>query len=190
MSRCCSEGQPAASSSTSASQTVRLAVRKSLRKRGRLRASCWKHPVLLCSVGHQPRSNSSSSLRNHRGHSVHDICIAYTCTGNGHVALRATSVLPTCSRRRARPGPGPSGFGSATETRHRPPAHGGALKHDRRYGVTPKHNTAVFTPRAGPDLKACVRYASLGRPWSRVDAVTTVCYLNITNWADIYKHVM
>lgn len=66
MSRCCSEGQLPASSSTSESQTVRLAVRKSLRKRGRQRASCWKHPVLLCSVGHQPRSNSSSILRTHR----------------------------------------------------------------------------------------------------------------------------
>ncbi len=63
---CCSEGQLAASSSMSESQTVRLAVRKSLRKRGRLRARCWKHPVLLCSVGHQPRSNSSSILSNHR----------------------------------------------------------------------------------------------------------------------------
>lgn len=63
MSRCCNEGQPAASSSMSESQTVRLAVRKSLRRRGRLRARCWKHPVLLCSVGHQPRSNSSSILK-------------------------------------------------------------------------------------------------------------------------------
>lgn len=65
MSRCCSEGQQAASSSRSVSQTVRLAVRKSLRRRGRLRARCWKHPVLLCSVGHQPRSSSSSILREH-----------------------------------------------------------------------------------------------------------------------------
>ena len=66
MSRCCSEGQLAASSSMSESQTVRLAVRKSLRRRGRQRARYWKHPVLLCSVGHQPRSNSSSILNNHR----------------------------------------------------------------------------------------------------------------------------
>lgn len=63
MSRCCREGQLAASSSTSESQTVRLAVRKSLRRRGKLRARCWKHPVLLCRVGHQPRSSSSSILR-------------------------------------------------------------------------------------------------------------------------------
>ncbi|KAG7240639.1 hypothetical protein INR49_026694 [Caranx melampygus] len=35
-------------------------------QRGRLRARCWKHPVLLCRVGHQPRSNSSSILNNHR----------------------------------------------------------------------------------------------------------------------------
>ena len=47
MSRCCSEGQLAASSSRSASHTVRLAVRKSLRRRGSLRARCWKHPELL-----------------------------------------------------------------------------------------------------------------------------------------------
>lgn len=62
MSRCCSEGQQAASSSMSESHTLRLAVRNSLRKRGRLRARRWKHPVLLCRVGHQPRSNSSSIL--------------------------------------------------------------------------------------------------------------------------------
>lgn len=62
MSRCCSEGQQVASASMSESQTVRLAVRKSLRRRGRLRARFWKHPVLLWSVGHQPRSSSSSIL--------------------------------------------------------------------------------------------------------------------------------
>lgn len=62
MSRCCSEAQQVANASMSESQTVRLAVRKSLRRRGRPRARCWKHPVLLWSVGHQPRSNSSSIL--------------------------------------------------------------------------------------------------------------------------------
>ena len=66
ISRCWSDGQLAANSSTSESQTVRLAVRKSLRRRGRLRARCWKHPALLCSVGHQPRSSSSSILSTHR----------------------------------------------------------------------------------------------------------------------------
>lgn len=62
MSRCCSEGQQVARASMSESQTVRLAVRKSLRRRGRPRARFWKHPVLLWRVGHQPRSNSSSIL--------------------------------------------------------------------------------------------------------------------------------
>lgn len=62
MSRCCSEGQQLARASMSESQTVRLAVRKSLRRPGRPRARFWKQPVLLWSVGHQPRSNSSSIL--------------------------------------------------------------------------------------------------------------------------------
>lgn len=62
MSRCCSERQLLANTSMSESQTVRLAVRKSLRRRGRPRARYWKQPVLLWSVGHQPRSNSSSIL--------------------------------------------------------------------------------------------------------------------------------
>lgn len=69
MSRCCSEWQLLANTSMSESHTVRLAVRKSLRSRGRPRARCWKQPVLLWSVGHQPRSNSSSILT--RGDQVH-----------------------------------------------------------------------------------------------------------------------
>lgn len=50
-----------ASSSMSVSHTDLLAVRKSFCKFGSWRASLAKHPVLLCRVGHQPRSSSSRS---------------------------------------------------------------------------------------------------------------------------------
>lgn len=63
ISRCSSALQLAASSSRSESHTVRLAVRKSLRRRGKLRAKCWKQPELLWSVEHHPSSSSSSSLQ-------------------------------------------------------------------------------------------------------------------------------
>lgn len=53
--------QLAASSSMSVSHTDLLAVRKSFCKFGSLRARFVKQPVLLCNVGHQPRSSSSKS---------------------------------------------------------------------------------------------------------------------------------
>lgn len=107
MSRCCSEGQQAANASMSESQTVRLAVRKSLRRRGRPRARCWKHPVLLWSVGHQPRSNSSSILM--RGDKFTG-ALLWCFTAK---RLKSTKN-PTCSRWWAQPDLDQSGFCSAT----------------------------------------------------------------------------
>lgn len=61
MSSCRNLVQLHASSSMSVSHTDLLAVRKSFCKFGSWRASLAKHPVLLCRVGHQPRSSSSRS---------------------------------------------------------------------------------------------------------------------------------
>lgn len=61
MSSCRNWIQLLANSSMSVSHTDLLAVRKSFCKFGSWRASLAKHPVLLCRVGHQPRSSSSRS---------------------------------------------------------------------------------------------------------------------------------